>query len=822
MTAKGGITNGKSHKEGGIPMVVKSTGQKVELEGGEGVINKRNMASEKTYEFNGEKMTTCEIASEINQANGNGVQIDCDDIVGKKYAYENGGVVFINYKENEIMYEPIDKKYWANDMEFDTIEDAQQFLDSGEIPEHIRGAYEKGLFNGGGNVYEKENNRYWKPINQATLSFYNLTQNSSLQEIDYDDTFLNGKVWIAFKKLPNGVTQIPYEVKMLIKEDFEYYSYGANGSFIKVSLIEGSWFSMYIDFENLTFKQLEEMLLQLPLQVEERLEDKNIKGYGELGFYDYGQYIELEISNTFSNGGSVDEQTYIDLFEDYENIPAEVQMILDEYSESFEDGDYIGLSKAQNELEQIGYTFDFYVDGDAYGLRPMNVKLSQLQGYEDEDEYARGGRMPNTKPIGTSLEDLHTATMSMGGYEEASDVSMTEFKDGGEVERATKHEMEHSDTINKIKRNDISTKDVARTIAKDHLKKDKNYYKKLDILESSTLAEIISNHEKNLHKKQNRKKYELGGGTEYTPHLVHIIFEDNHKSDIYTNEGKFDGEIIFKKDMLYNMEFLNNRGQETALQFPLSNKYVIIPNELISIKGYDRKYAGGGGVPSPYQSYRGRLSDNDIEILDLMRSEFRLSEDNNHFTIKQKESLSTFKGDNVVNQLSTEIISKLYGLMFKNHNAENPIQKLWIKNVGIGTLLNLAPIYLKEIVITHSENTFMQIEESILGILNEAGYKKQWKLADIDSMTKADSIMYCYPTTNPMGDSLSNLVRNANKNSTGIGIAEFTSENFFKSFVDDIKQNNNIYKSHLVNYYKINNGITENAKVTLIYTITKI
>jgi len=88
----------------------------------------------------------------------------------------------------------------------------------------------------------------------------------------------------------------------------------------------------------------------------------------------------------YENGGSVDEQTYIDLFEDYENIPAEVQMILDEYSESFEDGDYIGMSKAQNELEQIGYTFDFYVDGDAYGLRPMNVKLSQIQGYEDEDE----------------------------------------------------------------------------------------------------------------------------------------------------------------------------------------------------------------------------------------------------------------------------------------------------------------------------------------------------------------------------------------------------------------------------------------------------
>jgi hypothetical protein len=642
MTAIGGITKGKSHKEGGIPMVVKSTGQKVELEGGEGVINKRNMASEKTYEFEGKEMTTCEIASAINQANGNGVEIDCDDVVGKKYAYEDGGVVFINYKENEIMYEPIDKKYWANDMEFDTIEEAQQFLDSGEIPEHIRMAYQKGLFNGGGNVNDGD---------ECYIDYLN-KENGFKKERKYFKTYEDAVKWA--------------------RDNFE-------------------------------------------------------------------KFHPDMIHFVYAKGGDVKHKKESVLnFDDYQST---------------------------NDI----------LDGNEAGAY--------------------------------SIEEMPSA--------------VTEYKNGGEVERATKHEMEHSDTINKIKRNDISTKDVAKAIAKDHLKEDKDYYKKLDILESSTLAEIISSHEKNLHKKQNRKKYELGGGMEYHPHLVHIIFENNHKADIYTNEGKFDGEMIFKKDMLYNMEFLNNRGQETALQFPLSNKYVIVPNELISIKGYDRKYAGGGGVPSPYQSYRGRLSDNDIEILDLMRSEFRLSEDNNHFTIKQKELLSTFKGDNVVNQLSTEIITKLYGLMFKNHNKETPIEKLWIKNVGIGTLLNLAPIYLKEIVITHNENTFMQIEESILGILNEQNYKKQWQLADIDAMTKADAIMYCYPTTNPMSDSLSNLVRNANKNSMGIGVAEFTSEDFLNSFVNYIKLSNNIYKSHLVNYYKINKGITEKGKVTLIYTITK-
>jgi len=133
-------------------MVVESTGQQVELEGGEGVTNKLNMASDTKYEFQGKQMTTCEITSALNSANGNGVEIDCDDVTGKKYAYEDGGVVFINYKKDEIMYEPMDGKYYANDMEFDTLEEAQKFLDSGGVNENLRGAYERGLFKAGGGV----------------------------------------------------------------------------------------------------------------------------------------------------------------------------------------------------------------------------------------------------------------------------------------------------------------------------------------------------------------------------------------------------------------------------------------------------------------------------------------------------------------------------------------------------------------------------------------------------------------------------------------------------------------------------------------------
>ena len=82
---------GKSHAEGGIPVNVKSTGQDIEVEGGEIIINKKNSASTKTNKFNGKEMTNCEVLSEINEQGGNGVKIDCDSIEGKKYKHEEGG-----------------------------------------------------------------------------------------------------------------------------------------------------------------------------------------------------------------------------------------------------------------------------------------------------------------------------------------------------------------------------------------------------------------------------------------------------------------------------------------------------------------------------------------------------------------------------------------------------------------------------------------------------------------------------------------------------------------------------------------------------------
>jgi hypothetical protein len=84
---KGGLAYGNSHDKGGMPLKVASTGQDIEIEGGEGVINKRSMQMSKKLEFEGKEMTPCEVISKINEMGG-GVKFKCADV--KKIIAEDG------------------------------------------------------------------------------------------------------------------------------------------------------------------------------------------------------------------------------------------------------------------------------------------------------------------------------------------------------------------------------------------------------------------------------------------------------------------------------------------------------------------------------------------------------------------------------------------------------------------------------------------------------------------------------------------------------------------------------------------------------------
>jgi hypothetical protein len=83
----------------------------------------------------------------------------------------------------------------------------------------------------------------------------------------------------------------------------------------------------------------------------------------------------------FANGGEIDDEG-VDLFEDYEDQPEEVSVILSKYE--LEDNDYDILEQLLAELEEIGYTFEYGLDGEPYDLRKIGQKGKS-------EFYAKGG-----------------------------------------------------------------------------------------------------------------------------------------------------------------------------------------------------------------------------------------------------------------------------------------------------------------------------------------------------------------------------------------------------------------------------------------------
>ena len=79
----GGLLVGKRHSEGGIKADVKSTGQRIEMEGGEAVITRGAVNSKKKYVYDGKEMTTREILSDLNVKGGGVAFADGGDVPEK-------------------------------------------------------------------------------------------------------------------------------------------------------------------------------------------------------------------------------------------------------------------------------------------------------------------------------------------------------------------------------------------------------------------------------------------------------------------------------------------------------------------------------------------------------------------------------------------------------------------------------------------------------------------------------------------------------------------------------------------------------------------
>ena len=70
-----------------------------------------------------------------------------------------------------------------------------------------------------------------------------------------------------------------------------------------------------------------------------------------------------------------------DLFETPELIPDNVQAVLETFNEDCTNT-YHELDRLLSEIEPMGYTIDYYLDAEPYGLRPIDMELVELEGWE--------------------------------------------------------------------------------------------------------------------------------------------------------------------------------------------------------------------------------------------------------------------------------------------------------------------------------------------------------------------------------------------------------------------------------------------------------
>ena len=786
MSEKGGITKGKSHKEGGIPMVVKSTGQQVELEGGEGVINKRNMSSDTKFEFQGKQMTTCEIASAINSANGNGVQIDCDDVTGKKYAYEDGGVVFIGYKEDEIMYEPIDGKYYANDKEFDSLEEAQKFLDSGGVNEDLRGAYERGLFEKGGWILV-DGDTERKLGEYATES----EAREMMYEYEGNGMLVQKSVWEKSNKYEGGGGVKDYE--SLIGKYVNIYSMG-------VSLpTEHQIKDVQVSGENFRHRYV---TLKFDLGIAPILLDEATAFMNNEIIYVNNNKEEFGIQlmpNQFEGGGGVG-----DMSKSFQIKRKRELRIINEY--------LIQAGGKPMEEQDVEFVLNHYKPENYYEIIDKVLFLSGANEEVLKDIERRR--------LGEALMFFnYKEKMEEGG--DVRDFSWYQDFKKQELKRGTEHEMEHVDSISKFKKKGVSDKEVAQAIAKDHLEEDENYYIELDKMESSRkLSEALKDFEKHTGYRKNANKFRHGGYMGESREVVHIVFNEDFNAVIRKENGKYVSESKFPKDSIFKFTFKHNDGKNSTLEFANTGAYIIVPNNKINIVGFNEHKYGNGGSVKPYQSIP--LNENDKQIMKLLTK----YEDPSLLNSSEKQKLSSFKGKNVVNELSSDLIQKIYGLLFQYHNVEHPIKHLFLSNVGAGNIVSYAPKYVDTLMIEFDEkNRFNSVEREINSIINET---KKYILFDNVEIRSMDAIIHVYPETNPDYEQLNYLLYQTNKASIGLGICEFTSKELMNEFQNKVGVNQGAFAQNQMmmyqqgtKYINVKQGITDKGQYTLMYILHK-
>jgi hypothetical protein len=221
----------------------------------------------------------------------------------------------------------------------------------------------------------------------------------------------------------------------------------------------------------------------------------------------------------FSDGGET-----IDLFEDYENIPANVQEVIDTYSnkfgEDFGEMDYDDMAEMQKDIEKLGYTFDSGLDNQPYGLRPIGVELNQLRGFED---FSKGG-------------------------------STKVFKYGGEIEERVKEKLSRNFTLPfEVVVYVPSTQDADKTVSKEQfmgrITEVETYLAKLfGGFSSNPVDGGYNSDEKGLIKEDVFKVFSFASRDGFEPKMEELVIQIKKWCKVWGQEAiglEFEGDLFY-------------------------------------------------------------------------------------------------------------------------------------------------------------------------------------------------------------------------------------------------------------------------------------
>ena len=224
----GGYLVGKRHSEGGIKAINKSTGQPLEMEGGEVVITRNAVSSGEKHEFEGQMLTNREILSKINESGG-GVSFEdggevchvCDaeynykgkkmkDIDIFKEMAKGGEIDDILQAVDELTFDDLDSKF---DDERDAVLEALRSIKEGGVPWRY-------CFKG------KKNTPYED-------KYYVITNGADSEVVTFYEVFINDvgvDVDLIRDDILNNFTVLPKDFEIYVN-NFQHVAYKQIGKF---------------------------------------------------------------------------------------------------------------------------------------------------------------------------------------------------------------------------------------------------------------------------------------------------------------------------------------------------------------------------------------------------------------------------------------------------------------------------------------------------------------------------------------------------------------------------------------------------------------